>query len=154
MLRCTVCCGPGTCMRGHIGNRVGFIIDDHHYQFRHNSHAFANPRGRKGKCPQPCSRCVSLRAHVCPVWACLWLMRLSVHGRMGTWCAGVLCQRACAGPINLKFLHNAPFFQNGAKSGFEMCFGLSTLGAGAKSRLESRIKRFTPHCVCMCTMAP
>ena len=38
------------------------------------------------------------------------------------------------------------FFQNGAKSGFEMCFGPSTLGAGAKTRLESRIKRFTPHC--------
>ena len=70
----------------------------------------------------------------------------------------------------------APFSQNGlqAKSGFEMCFGLSTLGAGAKTRLrtpkavtyheqphyrrfmighslghmESRIKKFTPHCVC------
>ena len=49
---------------------------------------------------------------------------------------------------NLKFLHNAPFFQNGAKSGFEMCFGPSTLGAGAKTRLESRIKKLTPHCVC------
>ena len=41
-----------------------------------------------------------------------------------------------------------PFFQNGAKFGFEMCFGPSTLGAGAKTRLESRIKTFTPHCVC------
>ena len=51
-------------------------------------------------------------------------------------------------PVNLKSLHNAPFFQNGAKSGFEMCFGPSTLGAGAKTRLESRIKKFTPHCVC------
>ena len=40
------------------------------------------------------------------------------------------------------------FFKNGAKSGFEMCFGPSTLGAGAKTRLESRIKKFTPHCVC------
>ena len=39
------------------------------------------------------------------------------------------------------------FFINGAKSGFEMCFGPSTLGAGAKTRLESRIKEFTPHCV-------
>ena len=29
-----------------------------------------------------------------------------------------------------------------------MCFGLSTLGAGAKTRLESRIKELTPHCVC------
>ena len=52
------------------------------------------------------------------------------------------------GPVNLKFLHNAPFFQNGAKSGFEMCFGPSTLGAGAKTRLESRIMKVTPHCVC------
>ena len=29
-----------------------------------------------------------------------------------------------------------------------MCFGPSTLGAGAKTRLESRIKKFTPHCGC------
>ena len=31
-----------------------------------------------------------------------------------------------------------------------MCFGPSTLGAGAKTRLESRIKKFTPH-YCKCT---
>ena len=55
-----------------------------------------------------------------------------------------------ARPVNLTFLNRAPFFQNGlqAKSGFEMCFGPGTLGAGAKTRLESRIKEFTPHCVC------
>ena len=29
-----------------------------------------------------------------------------------------------------------------------MCFGPSTLGAGAKTRLEFRIKKFMPHCVC------
>ena len=60
------------------------------------------------------------------------------------------CSSVPCGPLSLdlKILHNAPFFQNGAKSGFEMCFGLSTLGAGAKIRLESRIKEFTPHCVC------
>ena len=29
-----------------------------------------------------------------------------------------------------------------------MCFGPSTLGAGAKTRLESRIKKCTPHCIC------
>ena len=52
----------------------------------------------------------------------------------------------CRWGVNPK-LHRAPFFQNGAQSGFEMCFGLSTLGAGAKTRLESRIKQFTPHCV-------
>ena len=28
-----------------------------------------------------------------------------------------------------------------------MCFGQSTQGAGAKTRLESRIKKFTPHCI-------
>ena len=43
-----------------------------------------------------------------------------------------------------------PFFQNGlqAKSGFEMCFGPSTLGAalgaGAKTRLESSKRSFNP----------
>ena len=34
-----------------------------------------------------------------------------------------------------------------------MCFGPSTLGAGAKTRLESRIKKFTPHCICRYTFA-
>ena len=57
-------------------------------------------------------------------------------------------------PVNLKSLHNAPFFQNGGKSAFEMCFGPSTLGAGAKTRLESRIKEFTPHCVCRQQFSP
>ena len=42
----------------------------------------------------------------------------------------------------------APLFQNGTKSGFEMCVGPSTLGAGAKTRLESGLKKFTPHCIC------
>ena len=64
------------------------------------------------------------------------------------WIQKLFLPKQTGGPVNLKFLHNAPFFQNGAKSGFEMCFGLSTLGAGAKTRLESRIKEFTPHCVC------
>jgi hypothetical protein len=47
-----------------------------------------------------------------------------------------------------------PVFQNGvqAKSGFETCFWPQHLGcwvgAGAKTRLVSRIKKFTPHCVC------
>ena len=47
-------------------------------------------------------------------------------------------------------LHRSPSFQNGlqAKSGVEMCFGSSTLGAGAKTRLESRLKKCTPHCIC------
>ena len=37
----------------------------------------------------------------------------------------------CRWGVNPK-LHRATFFQNGAKSGFEMCFGPSTLGAGEK----------------------
>ena len=41
-----------------------------------------------------------------------------------------------------------PFFQTCAKSGFAMWFGPSTLGAGAKTRLESKIKKLTPHCIC------
>ena len=64
-------------------------------------------------------------------------------------CAPRVAPREEGGPgwgVNPK-LHRAPFFQNGTKSGFEMCFGPSTLGAGAKTRLESRIKQFTPHCV-------
>ena len=40
-------------------------------------------------------------------------------------------------PVNLKFLRRAPFYQNGAKSGFEMCFGPSTLGAGDKTCLHT-----------------
>ena len=31
-----------------------------------------------------------------------------------------------------------------------MCFGLSTLDAWAKTRLESRINQCTPHCICFC----
>ena len=60
------------------------------------------------------------------------------------------------GPANLKKLNLAPFFQNGAKSGFEMCFGPSNLGAGAKTRLESRIKeiRCIVFAYCMTTGQP
>ena len=54
----------------------------------------------------------------------------------------------CTRPANRKILHRSLLFQNGlqAKPGFEMCFGHSTLlGAGAKTRVESRIKKFTPY---------
>ena len=34
-----------------------------------------------------------------------------------------------------------------------MCFGPSTLGAGAKTCLETKIKKFTSHCVCRTTDA-
>ena len=78
-------------------------------------------------------------------------------------------------PVNVKILHRFPSFQNGPKSGFEVCFGRpSTLGAGAETRLhtpkavtyhkqphycrfmighslermESRIKKFKLHCIC------
>ena len=50
--------------------------------------------------------------------------------------------------VNHTFEHRAPFFQNGAKSGFEMCFGPSTPGAGAKTRLESGKTKFIPHFIC------
>ena len=44
------------------------------------------------------------------------------------------------------------FSLNGTKSGFEICFGPSTLGAGAKTLLETRIKKFNPHCICQCAI--
>ena len=50
--------------------------------------------------------------------------------------------RALVMDASLKFEHCYPFFQNGAKSGFEMCFGPSTVGAAAKTRLESKNKEF------------
>ena len=40
-----------------------------------------------------------------------------------------------------------PPFQNGAKSGFEMCFPPSTLGAGCKTRLGSSLKKLPPRCI-------
>ena len=46
-------------------------------------------------------------------------------------------------PLSVKVVRT--LCPNGAKSGFEMYFGPSTQGAGTKSRLESRIKKFTPH---------
>ena len=51
-----------------------------------------------------------------------------------------------------QILHRAPFVQNGlhAKSGCGMCFAPSTLGALPKPRLESGIKEFTPHFICIC----
>ena len=71
---------------------------------------------------------------------------------------GISCggQRPHHGPVNRSNLTPRPFYQNGlqAKSGFEMCFGPSALDAGAKTRLESRIKKFTPHCVCRPCRAP
>ena len=67
--------------------------------------------------------------------------------------AVVVCRRGLQGPApaGTQFSNSSiasHFFENGTKSGFEMCFGPSTLGAGAKTRLESRIKKFTPHCIC------
>ena len=49
-----------------------------------------------------------------------------------------------------------PLFQNGAKSGFEMCFAIAIgsqqrqsvhKGPGGKTRLESRIKKFKSHLI-------
>ena len=54
-------------------------------------------------------------------------------------------------PVNLKSQILTPrplyFFQNGAKSGFEMCFGSQHLECWGQTRLESRIMKFTPRCV-------
>ena len=58
-------------------------------------------------------------------------------------------------PVNVKFKHRAPCFLNGVKSSIFYldlrCVWISnpsTLGAGVKTRLESRIQMFTPHCIC------
>ena len=40
-------------------------------------------------------------------------------------------------PVNLKFLNRAPFFQNGAKSGFEMCFDIGSPHLGCWGRNTS-----------------
>ena len=59
---------------------------------------------------------------------------------------------------NLQFEHRAPFGQMACKQNLDLrCVLISdpgTLGAGAKARLESRIKEFTPHCVCRASTAP
>ena len=56
--------------------------------------------------------------------------------------------KACRSHI----LTSRPFFQYGlqAASGFGMCFdsGPITVGAGAKTRLKSRINKYTQHFMC------
>jgi hypothetical protein len=42
---------------------------------------------------------------------------------------------------------------NGATSGLETWFGPVTLGAGGKTRLESSVKKFTPHFISDCPFA-
>ena len=92
------------------------------------------------------------------------------------WVQWVQARRPHTGLVTLKFRHGSPLFRHGsplfrhgsplsrhgsplssfqnglqAISGFEMCFDPSilgaALGAGAKTRLESRINKFTPRCV-------
>ena len=63
----------------------------------------------------------------------------------------VSCVGAMAGQSQI--LNRAPFFfKMACKQNLDLrCVLISdpgTLGAGAKTRLESRIKNFTPHCVC------
>ena len=94
---------------------------------------------------------------------------LSVDGKVGAQTAAAMKTYS---PSKLpasqtQHLKSRPFFfQNGAKSGSEMCSGPSTLGlgAGAKTRLHTpkavtyheqpqysrciQNKEFTPHCVC------
>ena len=117
---------PNKCACACVGRL--FLIPGHMQSIRHYLHNIHYIL---------CSRCNAATGTMARAWA-----------RTGglSWPPGG--SRRMRRPVNLKSLHNAPFFQNGAKSGFEMCFGLSTLGAGAKTRLESRIKKFTPHCIC------
>ena len=47
--------------------------------------------------------------------------------------------------VNLKNLHHAPFFQNGAKSGFEMCFDIGSRHLGCWGQNTSRIQNKKIH---------
>ena len=64
----------------------------------------------------------------------------------------VRCGSPCTRPVSLKFLYNtSPLFSKMAQNLDLRCVLIldpSILCAGAKTRLESRIKKFTPHCVC------
>ena len=42
--------------------------------------------------------------------------------------------------VNHNLSRPSPFFKNGAKSGFEMCFAPSTFGAGGPNQNTSRIQ--------------
>ena len=50
-----------------------------------------------------------------------------------------------AGTLYLLVTQSHIINQKGATSGFEMCFGTSTFGAGPNARLESSIEKFKPH---------
>ena len=55
----------------------------------------------------------------------------------------------CSGQRNLSAATDRPINQNGATSGFEMCFALQHLWCRGptKIRLESSIKKFKPHLI-------
>ena len=57
---------------------------------------------------------------------------------------------SCLSARQSQILTSRPLFPKMAQNLDLRCVlvSLSTLGAGAKTRLESRIKKFTPHCVC------
>ena len=61
---------------------------------------------------------------------------------------GLVSLALCWHVILKKCTSRPPFLcRNGAKSGFEMCLGPSTLGAGAKPRLESGMRNVRHICV-------
>ena len=65
--------------------------------------------------------------------------------------AGTLPFCAAVGGPSISNSKTAPLFVKMAQSLDLRCVLISdpgTFGAGAKTRLESRIKKFTPHCVC------
>ena len=73
-----------------------------------------------------------------------WMRRT---GKVSGSCVGSALQRVQ--PISKSYI--APLFFKMAQNLDLRCVLISdpsTLGAGAKTRLESRIKKFTPHCVC------
>ena len=48
-------------------------------------------------------------------------------------------------PVFLKSEHRSPFFQNGAKSGFEMCFDIGSQHLGCWGQNTSRIQNKEVH---------
>ena len=82
---------------------------------------------------------------------------LTEHQTHGDVCYYYCRQDTCTAPVGTDPAASQPhiltsrpfFFKMARKQNLDLrCFGPSTLGAGAKTRPESRIKKFTPHCVC------
>ena len=98
---------------------------------------------------------VSLYMRVLP-YKCRKILEMMIELRSYATCWGALADvrlvggaavAAAAGQSNTVVYNQN---QNGAKSGFELCFdpstlGPGTMGTGAKTRLESSMKKFQPH---------